>query len=492
MAVQNLPFTLSTRKDSPFFFVRFKNEKTGKYLNAISTKKTDRNEALKTAWKWYSEGKFERPDREHTLEAKSISEQIRSSDVSDDDILYLIDTARQKGLIKSYVKAGDKNDVPLADYLLNFWTWEKSEYVQEKLRRGKTIGKMHVLKNFYHVKKYWIPYFKDISLGALTRRNLKDFVTYLQNLDVSGSTKNQAWLAGAQAIRYAYNNELIDRDITAGIPGFAENPKARAILTPEMAQAVFSVEWRDKRAYLANLLAMCTGMRSGEIRALRKQDLGRGCIYVNHSWNYADGLKSTKNGESRIVQLPFPQIIQKLLELANSNPFTDGMDGYIFYATVPGRPIESCIFRDGLHEALQKIGLPEEEAKKYCFHAWRHYYASYMKDRLSEKLLQSQTGHKTVEMLEHYASHKIIGDDEKIQQAAIGVFGDIVNHAHFDKFDRKELCYNVRLEYMDKSGMYEHSHQDKRGQKSAPCLTEKGRKAAERDSVPKGKGGATA
>lgn len=482
MTVQNKPFLLSRRKDSPFFFVRFKNEKTGKYLNAISTKKTDRDEAEKLCWKWYSEGKISRPDRQQTLEAKSIFEAVRKSDLSDADADKFLEILKEKGKLRSYVAAGGKNDIPLADYLLNFWTWEKSEYVQEKLRRGKSIGKMHVLKNYYHVKKYWIPYFNDVPLGALTRQNLKDFVTYLQNLDVSGSTKNQAWLAGAQAIRYAYNNEIIDRDITAGIPGFAENPKARAILTPEMAQALFSVKWGDDRAYLANLLAMCTGLRSGEIRALRKQDLGQNCLYINHSWNYADGLKSTKNGESRIVQLPFPQIIQKLLELADTNPFTDGMDGYIFYATVPGRPIEGKIFRNGLHEALQKIGLPEEEAKKYCFHAWRHYYASYMKDRLSEKLLQSQTGHKTIEMLEHYADHKIIGDDEKIQKAAVDVFGGIVSSAHLESFDRKKLCYNVRLDYMDKSGMYEHSRQDRRGQKSALCLTEKGKRAAGRQS----------
>lgn len=493
MAVQNLPFSVFKRKNSKFYVVRFKDKKTGKYLNSVSTKKTDKEEAVRTALSWYTQGKITRPDRDETLEKQSAWEILKHTDFLDDDPDKILEYLKRSGKIKSYVKAGGKSDVPLADYLLDFWTWEKSVYVQEKVRRGKSIGKMHVLKNFYHVKKYWIPYFKDIAIGALSRQNLKDFVTYLQSLDVSGSTKNQAWLAGAQAIRYAYNNEIIDRDITAGIPGFAENPQTRAILTPEMAQAVFSVQWKDDRAYLANLLAMCTGLRSGEIRALRKQDLGQNCLYVRHSWNFADGLKSTKNGESRIVQLPFPQIIQKLLELANSNPFTGGMDGYIFFATIPGRPIEGHIFVEGLHEALRKIGLPEKEAKKYCFHAWRHYYASYMKDRLSEKLLQSQTGHKTVEMLEHYASHKIIGDDEKIQQAAAGVFGDIVSRAHFDNLDKKKLYGNIQTAYMDKSGMYEHSRQDRRsGLESALCLTEKGRRAAGRDLASKGKGGAPA
>lgn len=479
MAVQNKPFTLSKRKDSPFFFVRFKDETTGKYLNAVSTKKADRAEAEKVAWKWYSEGKISRADRKQTLEAESIFEQVRKSDITDDDILNVIDIAKKKGIIKSYVKAGDKNDVPLADYLLDFWTWEKSVYIKEKLRREKSIGRARAKDSWRCVKNYWIPFFKGKLLGELTKQDLRDFLSHIQTLGWANATKNKIWLAGAQAIRYAYNNEIIDRDITAGLSGFYGGGKPREILTPEMAQAVFSVEWRDKRAYLANLLAMCTGMRSGEIRALRKQDLGRGCIYVNHSWSPYDGLKSTKNGESRIVLLPFPQITEQLMELANSNPFTSGINAFIFYATIPDRPIEEHIFRDGLHEALQQVGMTEKEAKKYTFHSWRHFYAAYMRDRISDKLLQSQTGHKTLTMLEHYSNHRIAGDNERIEQAQTEIFGGIVNHAHFDSFDKKKLYGNVQIAYMDKSGMYEHTRADRRsGQKSALCLTEKGRKSA--------------
>lgn len=103
MTVQNKPFILSRRKDSPFYYARFKNEKTGKYLNAISTQKTDINEAEKICWKWYSEGRIERPGKNQTLEAKSISEEVRKSDLTDDDILNLIDIATKRGIIKNRI-----------------------------------------------------------------------------------------------------------------------------------------------------------------------------------------------------------------------------------------------------------------------------------------------------------------------------------------------------------------------------------------------------
>jgi hypothetical protein len=49
-----------------------------------------------------------------------------------------------------------------------------------------------------------------------------------------------------------------------------------------------------------------------------------------------------------------------------------------------------------------------------------------MKDKLNEKLLQSQTGHKSIPMLNHYADHLLAGDRERIRQAQKEVFGSLV------------------------------------------------------------------
>jgi hypothetical protein len=49
-----------------------------------------------------------------------------------------------------------------------------------------------------------------------------------------------------------------------------------------------------------------------------------------------------------------------------------------------------------------------------------------MREKVNEKLLQSQTGHKTLVMLNHYSEHKIAGDREKIQAAQIETFGGLL------------------------------------------------------------------
>jgi integrase len=70
------------------------------------------------------------------------------------------------------------------------------------------------------------------------------------------------------------------------------------MLSPEQAAAVvFRVSWKDERTRLANMLAAATGLRSGEIKALRVQDMGNDCLYIRHSYNRIEGLKETKTNE---------------------------------------------------------------------------------------------------------------------------------------------------------------------------------------------------
>jgi len=140
-----------------------------------------------------------------------------------------------------------------------------------------------------------------------------------------------------------------------------------------------------------------------------------------------DGLKTTKNNECRTVEVPFPAIIQDLLVLAERNPHGANMDSYVFWAELSdSKPMEAEIFLRDLRVTLVKTGMSKESAKAYTFHGWRHYFTAYMRERVNEKLLQSQTGHKTLQMLLHYSDHRIAGDRERIQQAQIESFGGLI------------------------------------------------------------------
>ena len=422
--MSDTPFILSKRKSSPYYQVRFKNpdsKSATKYFPAKSTKETIKSKAIAKAWAMYNETEVNKA---------STIEQLKNVELNDDEVRSMLAILSQRGILKSYTIKDCENAVPLIQFLTDFWDIDKSPYIKEKLRMNKHIGLSYITESQRNITAYWKPYFKEKNLGDITKRELKDFIAYLDSLSLSNSRKLKIYRSGSIAIKWAYNDEIIDRDITSGIVTFSNDTKERKILTLEVAELLFSTEWKDERSKLANLIAMLTGMRAGEILALRKQDLGNGCIYVNHSWNRMEGLKSPKNGEKRIVYFPFSDITQKLLWYVSMNPLGDKMDSFVFWAELkPEQPMDIKKLPISLHNQLMEIGFSEAEAKSYCFHSWRHFYAAYMSNNVNQRALQSQTGHKTIEMLEHYENHHIESDMKQIVEAQQRLFGEVVNNA---------------------------------------------------------------
>jgi len=186
--------------------------------------------------------------------------------------------------------------------------------------------------------------------------------------------------AGVIPLRWVFAKELIEKDVTGGITWFSGIRKERRILTPEIAEVLFKVEWIDEWARLVNLLAAVTGLRAGEIMGLQSRDLKDEYINVRHSWNTIDELKTTKNNEARVVEVPFPNLICALTVLAGNNPHGAEVDSYVFWSdTLQERPVQEVLFVRGLRDALVKTRMDKDTAQGYVFHGWRHFYTSYMR-----------------------------------------------------------------------------------------------------------------
>jgi integrase len=154
--------------------------------------------------------------------------------------------------------------------------------------------------------------------------------------------------------------------------------KKRGVLTPKEAAAIFKSEWKDKRAYAGNLLSFTTGLREGEVLAIRKSDIEDRILNVRHSWSAMDGLKSPKNGEARRVPL-LPEVRGELVKLLNESPHkTD--DPYVFYGLLPDKPMDAKLLINGLKAACKTAGI-DAAARGIVFHSWRHFYAARMADK---------------------------------------------------------------------------------------------------------------
>lgn len=418
--MKKLPFSLTVRGDSPFYYVRFRNEQTGKFMSWISTKEKNYNRALRKAWDLYN-------NQSDKIDQLSYYDTLRKSDYTAEDVLHFLEDFQRKGFLTGFV-LNDSSiaNTPALQWLVDFWNPDSSDYLKEKHRKGQSVHRKHRENSAAFILRHWSEIIGEKKLGELTRQDIQKQFNRLDTLPLNGNTKNHILRAVLTPLKWAYNNELLCRDLSRGWIMYKAEYKKRSILTMEMARSVFRVEWGNNMARLASMLSMCTGMRCGEILALTADDLGENCIYVRHSYNIKDGLKSTKNGEERTVFVYFPYIMEQLRILAETNPYKNGA-GFIFWGLLPDKPIDCNVFRKFFRRALVAAGMSQGDAKKMTFHAWRHFYTTYMADKVNQKALQSQTGHKTQIMLEHYADHQTREDALVIMNAQAEVFGAVLS-----------------------------------------------------------------
>jgi integrase len=418
------PFSVFKRADRSCFSVAFKDQ-NGKYLRPVSTGKKNEEEAIQAAFIMLRDG-ITQGKKSVTVRDLSIKDMVRKLNAETEADIVLAEMKRL-GWVKSVIQNNTPQAVDFTSFLTSFWDWDTSAYINDKLRKKHGIHKMHCIKQGQAIKLYWEPYFKGRYLGEINANDIDDFITHMGTKPLSASRKNVVIKAGTKPIRWAFSKGKIEIDPTRGNTMFSVESQKRHLLSPVAAAAAFRVVWKDNRSKVANMLASVTGMRSGEIIALRFQDIGKDCIYVRASWNWADKTKSTKNNETRIVEIPFPGLIDELVKLARLNPWGVSADSYIFWAdTKKDIPVRAGLLVSGLREALIQIGFSKDEAAKYDFHSWRHFFTSYMVRKLDKKLLKAQTGHKTDVMIALYSDHEIVGDKELIQAAQRETFAGLI------------------------------------------------------------------
>jgi integrase len=363
------------------------------------------------------------PVKVQDLALKDVARKIKTKAEAE----ILIEEMKRTGWIKSYVLAESPAAQDLATFLSGFWDWGKSPYIKEKRRKNHGIHRRHCKLQRQAVTLHWEPFFKGRFLGDIRAVDIDAFIDHIGDKNLSASRKNVIIKAGTKPLRWAFSKGIIEIDPTRGHLLFSGEAKERQVLSPTAAAAAFRAGWKDERVKLANMLAVVTGMRLGEVLALRLQDLGPDCLYVRGSWGCVDGLKLPKNNKPRTVELPFPDILRGLFDLANRNPWGVSPDSFIFWTEYKaGVPMQGKMFINGLRAALIDNGFSESEAGKYVFHGWRHFYTTYLMGKLEKKLLKSQTGHLTDSMLAHYGEHQTESDRKTIQAMAVKTFGGLL------------------------------------------------------------------
>ena len=137
---------------------------------------------------------------------------------------------------KVYEPLNPECTMNLCEFLHNFWTPEKSEYIKNKRAHNKSIGDYHCKEMYNMVNRYWLPFFgEDFTVGELTEQYLEDFLQELANFrHLKGATINHARTCGATALKWLKNKKIIHSDPMANVEAFSKSDATpRGIPTEE-------------------------------------------------------------------------------------------------------------------------------------------------------------------------------------------------------------------------------------------------------------------
>jgi hypothetical protein len=237
-------FCVFRRRGQRIYYAQIKNPETGMYLPARSTGTTDESEAYMIAADWVRDGlpavqktSKKKPIQEvYTLD--SIVHVLGKVEMDSKDALRITSVLQEKGIIGNVaIQKNSKKELLLIPYLEEFWDYEKSPYVREKLAYGQSIGKRHCYeqtKKIHHWKNFFSA---DTRIVDITRDDLREFQISLKEKNLAPKTINIILTVGSVAFGWLTDRGEITSNPSSGLRKFAGESKKRDI--PPASKKIF-------------------------------------------------------------------------------------------------------------------------------------------------------------------------------------------------------------------------------------------------------------
>lgn len=323
-----------------------------------------------------------------------------------DEAVIIAKKALDMGLIFN-----NKSCINYADYCLEFWDYKNSEYIKMRNNlKPNSIGLEYANNMVYMLKKHIIPNLpENLKLQKVTTHHLDCLVRSLYDKGLSSGSIQIIAYSFLLPLKEAERIGLICSNPAKRMMKITRVEKPRGCLSSGETKALCNVLALRKNEmnhsyYLAILLAIITGMRSGEIRALNKVDLfpseneGWTKIVISHSVAPYSGIKCTKGNYDRAVLIP-NEVAKELVENANKK-------GILLHSTQRGVGyISAPTLRSELYKLFQAIGIGEDERleRNLTFHSLRHSFSTLGRDmQISQEDRMVVLGHKSTDVNDRY------------------------------------------------------------------------------------------
>lgn len=225
-------------------------------------------------------------------------------------------------------------------------------------------------------------------------------ITEKHKKPLSKTTCNKQLNLFRQILDEAVKYKLIEVNPARKVKPYIVKRNPYGTYTVEEMKKIFAdpEKFNNEISFNATLLAATSGMRLGEIRALRRENILPDKILVKHNFDVKYGLKGTKSDNEREIPIT-PELYSMVLSLAPDK-------GYIFSLDNGESPVSPDFITDSFYTRMLKvleITETQRKERRLTFHSWRHF----MNTRLIAAGIQGEVtraiiGHEDETMTYHY------------------------------------------------------------------------------------------
>ena len=290
-----------------------------------------------------------------------------------------------------------------------WWQWDKCRYLRGQLDRSDedkpAVSRRYADDALRDLKAWILPAHGDKRLDEITVEDCEDLLTIWQDKGLSKKSINNKSSIERIMLGEAERLGKIERNPWDRVKRFKPSRHSKGILTLEEARkllnpATVETVWSGNQVYYsASLLAAVTGMRLGEILALKGSDLFPDHAHVAGSWRGKKyGLGKTKT--KRVDDIPIPRFVFDTVDSWRV------WEGFVFSFRAGAQPVTGNRVRDALFRALDEIGVKSEERERrnIKFHSWRAFANTYMLARgISGEKVRELIRHESKEMTKLYS-----------------------------------------------------------------------------------------
>jgi len=278
------------------------------------------------------------------------------------------------GLLRNNGFQKVSNDI-FENYAGRFFVWGSCPHAARLLEEGKSITKRYVAIQRTNLETHVLKSnMQKMRLLDIRRSHILDFRTSLIKKKLAQGTVNKIM----SVLRVIFNEAVYRQDIVAnpmnGVGDIKDDAKPTGIFTIDELQKLFPTDyrkiWNGGLDYTCFFLAATTGMRRGEILALKWKHIhfDKDFISVEEAWKDRDTTGTPKWDHLRTV--PMAKILSEQLKRYREEAWNKTPDDLVF-CNIDGSRLGETWWKKRFDKALERAGI-SIEGRRLRPHSFRH------------------------------------------------------------------------------------------------------------------------